>query len=123
MVRQLTDMMVRQVKLSTNGKSKKYPDGGQMYLLVSKTSKCWRYNYKFAGKYKTLALGVYPAVSLMNARLVHEKARELISRNIDPAEHRCRVPCDHGHIPERSYALYKAREVLQEILNDSKEKV
>ena len=35
----------------------------------------------------------------------------------------CRVPCDHGHIPERSYALYKAREMLQEMLNDSKEKV
>ena len=31
---------------------------------------------------------------------------------------KCRVPCDHGHIPERSYALYKAREILQDMLND-----
>ncbi len=36
---------------------------------------------------------------------------------------KCRVPCDHGHIPERSYALYQAREILQDMLNDSKKKV
>jgi len=35
----------------------------------------------------------------------------------------CRVPCDHGHIPERSYALYRAREILHDMLNDHKVKV
>ena len=35
----------------------------------------------------------------------------------------CRVPCDRGYIAERSYALYQAREILQDMLNDSRKKV
>jgi len=31
----------------------------------------------------------------------------------------CRVPCDHSHIPARSYALYKAREILHTLMTDS----
>lgn len=59
----LTDTFVRQVK---PGKAAggKYADGGGMYLLVKEAGKYWRMNYRFLGKCKTLALGVYPAVSL-----------------------------------------------------------
>ncbi len=42
----------------------KHTDGGGMYLLVSAAGKYWRMNYRFAGKRKTLTLGVYPAISL-----------------------------------------------------------
>ena len=62
----------------------KYTDGRGMYLLVTATGKYWRYNYRYDGKRKTLALGVYPTVPLAEARKRHEKARELLSRDIDP---------------------------------------
>ena len=71
MIRRLNDVMVRQAKPNENGKPRKYTDGGQMYLVVTKTGKYWRYNYKFAGKSKTLAMGVYPDMSLKEARKVH----------------------------------------------------
>ncbi len=62
----------------------KYTDGRGLYLLVTAAGKYWRFNYRYEGKRKTLALGVYPTVSLAEARKRHEKARELLSRDIDP---------------------------------------
>jgi integrase len=59
-------------------------DGGGMYLLVNSTAKYWRYDYRFAGKRKTLALGVYPATSLKKARQKHQRARENLASGIDP---------------------------------------
>ena len=65
----------------------KLTDGAGLYLLVSQSGKYWRYNYRFDGKRKTLALGVYPTVSLDDARQRHLKARqELEINNVDPAE-------------------------------------
>ena len=55
-----------------------------MYLLVTASGKYWRMNYRFEQKRKTLALGVYPTVSLAEARNRREKARELLSKGIDP---------------------------------------
>ena len=55
-----------------------------MYLLVKEGGKYWRMNYRFAEKRKTLALGVYPAVSLAKARQRRDKARELLAGGVDP---------------------------------------
>lgn len=63
----------------------KYTDGRGMYLLVTAAGKYWRFNYRYDGKRKTLALGVYPTVSLAEARKRNDKARELLSREIDPS--------------------------------------
>ena len=63
-------------------------DGGGMYLLVNATGKYWRYDYRFAGKRKTLALGVYPATSLKQAREKHQRARENLANGIDPSAHK-----------------------------------
>jgi len=63
-------------------------DGGGMYLLVNATAKYWRYDYRFAGKRKTLALGVYPATSLKQAREKHQRARENLANGIDPSAHK-----------------------------------
>ena len=59
----LTDTGIRQLKHSGAKAGDKISDGGGMYLLATATAKCWRMNYRFDGKQKTLALGVYPAVS------------------------------------------------------------
>jgi len=63
-------------------------DGGGMYLLVNSTAKYWRYDYRFAGKRKTLALGVYPEISLKQAREKHQAARENLASGIDPSSHK-----------------------------------
>lgn len=81
----LTDTFVRQVK-PTKPSGDKYADGGGMYLLVKESGKYWRIDYRYLGKRKTLALGVYPAVSLSKARQRRDKARELIADGIDPTK-------------------------------------
>jgi hypothetical protein len=44
-----------------------------------------RYNYRFEGKYKTLALGIHPDVSIDKARARHQMARSLLADGIDPS--------------------------------------
>ncbi len=79
-------------KLIANAKPKEKPyrmaDGGGLYLLVKKSSKLWRYDYRVAGKRKTLSFGVYPETSLKQAREVHAKARKLVQEEIDPSHER-----------------------------------
>lgn len=80
----LADTFVRQVKHSGKPAGDSYADGGGMYLLVKAAGRYWRMDYRFGGKRKTLALGVYPAVSLAQARKRREEARELLAQDIDP---------------------------------------
>ncbi len=61
-------------------------DSNGLYVLITPKGKYFRFNYKFQGKYKTLALGVYPDISLKEARLKRDEARLLIEQGIDPAE-------------------------------------
>lgn len=81
----LTDTFVRQVKHSGAAAGDKYADGHGLYLLVTASSKYWRLNYRFLGKQKTLALGVYPAVTLAKARKRRSEAREQLAEGIDPS--------------------------------------
>ena len=66
--------------------ARKIVDGRGLYLLVVPNGgRYWRYNYRFNGKQKTLALGIYPDVSLAKARARHEVARRQLAAGIDPA--------------------------------------
>ena len=60
--------------------------GGGLYLLVKSTGKYWRYDYRFLGKRKTLAIEVYPTVSLKKAREIHQEARSNLAAQNDPSE-------------------------------------
>jgi hypothetical protein len=80
----LTDTFVKNTKPTGAPAGDKHRDGGGMYLLINAGGKYWRMDYRFADKRKTLALGVYPAVSLAKARQRREKARELLADGIDP---------------------------------------
>ncbi|CAN5830534.1 tyrosine-type recombinase/integrase [soil metagenome] len=82
----LTDTFLRQVKHGGTPTGEKYTDGQGLLLLVTASGKYWRLNYRYSGKQKTLALGVYPAVSLAKARQRRESARELLADNIDPGQ-------------------------------------
>ena len=69
-----------------NAKPGKHSDGEGMYLLVKEAGqKYWRFDYRFMGKYKTLALGVYPDTSLAMARNKRTQARTLLASDQDPS--------------------------------------
>ncbi|EFC0636877.1 DUF4102 domain-containing protein [Escherichia coli] len=68
-------------------KAYKLADGGGLYLLVKPNGgKYWRLKYRVAGKEKLLALGVYPEVTLADARAKREDAKRGIAGGIDPME-------------------------------------
>lgn len=82
----LNDTFVRQVKHTGAAAGDKHTDGQGLFLLVTKAGKYWRLSYRFVGKQKTLALGVYPEVSLAKARKRRDEARELLADGIDPSQ-------------------------------------
>lgn len=83
----LTDAALRAV--APLARSQKLFDGGGLYLLVMPNGgRYWRFNYRFSGKYKTLAIGVYPDVALAKARARHKAARELLIDGVDPSADR-----------------------------------
>jgi hypothetical protein len=60
-------------------------DWGGMGLLVTPTAgKLWRWRYRFQSKYKQMAFGKYPGVSLARARELHVEARALLATGVDP---------------------------------------
>ena len=68
-------------------KSYKLADGGGLYLEVMPTgAKYWRMKYRFGGKEKRLAFGVYPEVRAPEARDKAKEARDMIRAGIDPSE-------------------------------------
>lgn len=79
----LTDTAIKKAKLEA--KPYKMADGGGLFLLVQANgSKYWRLKYRYAGKEKLLALGVYPDVSLKDARARRDDARKLLANGSDP---------------------------------------
>jgi len=83
----LTALQVKNVKPAD--KTRRLFDGGGLYLEVSpKGGKWWRLKYRYAGKEKRISLGVYPGVTLKEARDRRYQARKLLEGFIDPSEHR-----------------------------------
>lgn len=79
----LTDIKVKNAKPLE--KEYKLTDGFGMFLRVTpKGSKYWQMAYRFEGKQKLFSIGVYPAVSLSDARQRRDEARRLLAQGIDP---------------------------------------
>ncbi|NNS44641.1 phage integrase central domain-containing protein [Escherichia coli] len=67
-------------------KAYKLADGAGLYLeVVPSGSRYWRMKYRFNGKEKRLAFGVYPAVSLAQARALRDEAKKKLAEGIDPS--------------------------------------
>ncbi|CNI24866.1 MULTISPECIES: tyrosine-type recombinase/integrase [Yersinia] len=65
----------------------KLSDGGGLFLLVKTTgSRCWRLKYRIAGKEKLLAFGVYPDITLAEARAKRDEAKRILAVGGDPGE-------------------------------------
>lgn len=76
----LADTAVRNAKPAE--KPYKLTDEKGLYLLVNSTGKYWRMNYRFGGKQKTFAIGVYPTITLAAARERRDDARKLRANDI-----------------------------------------
>lgn len=81
----LTDVAIRKAKPAD--KPVKMSDGDGMYLEVQPSgARYWRLKYRIGGVEKRLSLGVYPEVSLAEARKRREDARRLIAAGTDPSD-------------------------------------
>ena len=62
-------------------------DGKGLYLYINTSGgKLWRFDFSYNGKRKTLSIGKYPTVSLVEARQAAENARRLLVSGQDPSE-------------------------------------
>jgi len=82
----LTDTKIRKAK--PGDKPRKLADGGGLYLLINRAGKYWRWKYRYQDKERVMALGVYPDVSLTQAREQHREARAVLASGLDPAKQR-----------------------------------
>lgn len=87
----LTDTAIRAAKATE--KPRKLADERGLYLHIKPTGgdgcgRYWRFDFRFDGKRKTLALGTYPDVSLRDARERRDEARRQVANGIDPCENR-----------------------------------
>lgn len=83
----LTDTTLRNAKPSE--KQIKLFDGHGLFLLIAPSgTKAWRLKYSFHGKEKLISLGLYPTVSLKEARERAATARKDIENGSDPSEKR-----------------------------------
>ena len=83
----LTDPAIRKAK--PGDKPVKMFDGGGLYLeLRPNGARWWRLKYRIGGKEKRLSLGVYPAVTLADARRRRDEARALVATGTDPSDSR-----------------------------------
>ena len=84
MSKQLTEKLIQ--RLSPGLKPYKTFIGGGLFLLVTPSGgRLWRYKFRFGGREKQLAIGRWPDISLREAKLLHQEARTLLAKGVDPA--------------------------------------
>ena len=83
----LTDTALRNAK--PGQKPRKLFDSLGLFVIVNPNgSRWWRIKYRFGGKEKLLSLGVYPDVSLQEARRRRDEYRQLLANGVNPSNHR-----------------------------------
>ncbi|CAE6784117.1 Prophage integrase IntS [Paraburkholderia domus] len=97
-------------KAAPKEKAYKIADWGGLYLLVKTDGgKYWRWDYRFCGIRKTMALGTYPTVTLEAARVAHRDARAILADGIDPMAER-----KHGKLVSRLAAINTFEDIGRE---------
>jgi integrase len=83
----LTELAIRSAR--AEGKITKLSDGGGLQLWVTPDgAKRWRFAYRFGGGQKVLAIGVYPAIGLKEARAARYDAKKLLANGTNPSDAR-----------------------------------
>ena len=104
----LSEIQIRNAK--PKEKEFKVYDGGGLYLVVSPTGgKLWRLKYLFEGREKKLSLGVYPSITLAEARRHREDAKKLIANGSDPGEVKKATKLARRVVSENSFELVARR--------------
>jgi integrase len=107
----LKDIALRSAKPDT--KDYRLSDGDGLYLLVKTLgAKWWRFDYSFEGKRKTLSLGVYPQVSLADARIKTQEARSQVSQGINPSDARKQLKVNQKQSQENTHRLAQGLPVV-----------
>jgi integrase len=79
----LNDAKIRAAK--ARDKAYKLTDSHRLYVLVKPGgSKLWKWSYSYGGKQKTMHFGIYPKVSLADARIKRDEASAVLSEGRDP---------------------------------------
>lgn len=103
-------MKLTDAKLRSLTKPGKHADGGGLYLEVTPAGgKYWRLKYRYGGKEKRLAFGVYPGVGLKDARELAAKARQVLKDGGDPGELRR---------SEKAKEVHEAANTLEAVARD-----
>ncbi len=83
----LTELAIRKAKATE--KPQKLFDSGGLYLEVPpRGNKRWRLKYRYEGKEKLISLGLYPTITLSEARVRRDEAKKLLAHGIDPSQER-----------------------------------
>ncbi|MHA3060055.1 tyrosine-type recombinase/integrase [Acinetobacter sp. ANC 4636] len=92
-VKSLTDSKIKNLKADPD-KHQRISDGLGLYLFIHKNGyKYWKFDYSrpFTKKRNTISFGIYPIVSLAEARHKRDEARTLLAQNIDPYSEKIRI--------------------------------
>lgn len=124
----LTDTAIRNAKAAE--KPVKLTDGDGLYLLLQPSgAKWWRFDYRFDGKRKTLSMGVYPEVTLKQARERRDDARKLLADGTDPGRHRKVTKAARAELAANSFEVVarewyaRQKDVISESTRDKREKL
>lgn len=104
-------------------KDYKLTDERGLFLLVTTNGrKYWRMKYRVSGKEKKLSIGVYPDISLAEARLKREEARKLLAEGHDPSEQKQREKQTKRFTVENTFHIRQYKKTClalysQEVLN------
>lgn len=100
----LTDTAIKNAKPSE--KTTRMYDGGGLYLEVAPSGgKWWRLKYRYGGKEKRISLGIYPDISLKDARQRRDDARKLLANEVDPGENRKAVKAAKSELSANSFEI------------------
>lgn len=79
----LSDLAARKAKAT--GKAYTLADADGLSLAVTANGgKSWHFRYQWQGKQKRMSLGIYPELSLRDARILRDEARSLLAKDINP---------------------------------------
>ena len=127
----LTDMQVRQAK--PKDKTYRLLDEKGLYLVVSKSgNKYWQYRFKLNGKQSIYSIGAYPEVSLLEARVEHDRVRKLVQQGTNPnhvkkleklerqasAEITFNMLADEWFEQKREQVVERSAKIIEGILNN-----
>ena len=111
----LSDTSIRNSK--SRQKQYKIFDGQGLFVLIHPNgSKYFRYRYKLEGKEKVMALGVYPATTLKQAREKRLEAQSLVKEGSDPVRFRLELRAKREQ--EEKEQLFKTQNTFENVSKD-----